>query len=88
MVDCSGAVAASGAGRSGSTVEVPMTATEPEDRADLIEEHLVLCVACKRYLDQYKATVGALPAAVEDEPVSDDARTALLAAFKDWKGAR
>jgi predicted anti-sigma-YlaC factor YlaD len=65
-----------------------LEAALPEDRADLIEEHLVLCVACKRYLDQYEATVGALPAAADDEPVSEDTRTALLAAFRDWKAAR
>jgi anti-sigma factor RsiW len=59
-----------------------------EDRAELVEEHLVLCVACKAYLDQYEATVRVLPDAVRDEPVPASTRTALLSAFRDWKGER
>ena len=60
----------------------------PEDRADLVEEHLVLCVACKAYLDQLEATVKALPDAVHDESVPDATRAALLSAFREWKAER
>jgi len=60
----------------------------PEGRADLVEEHLVLCVACKAYLDQLEATVSALPDAVRDEPVPDATNQALLSAFRNWKAER
>jgi anti-sigma factor RsiW len=60
----------------------------PEDRADLVEEHLVLCDSCKTYLDQIEATVQALPDTIRDEPVSDAARSALLSAYRDWKAQR
>jgi anti-sigma factor RsiW len=57
----------------------------PEDRRDLVEEHLVICDACKTYLEQIEATVEALPDAVHDEPVPSDTRAALLSAFHDWR---
>ena len=60
----------------------------PEERADLVEEHLVLCVACKTYLDQLEATARALPDAVRDEPVPETTRKALMSAFREWKGER
>jgi anti-sigma factor RsiW len=60
----------------------------PEDRADLVEEHLVLCVACKTYLEQIEATVRNLPDAIRDEPVPEATRTALLSAFREWKAER
>ena len=60
----------------------------PEERADLVEEHLVLCVACKAYLDQMEATVSALPDAVHDERVPEATHEALLSAFRDWKAER
>jgi predicted anti-sigma-YlaC factor YlaD len=60
----------------------------PEERVDLMEEHLVMCDWCKTYLDQIEATIEALPDAVVDEPVPDDTRTELLTMFRDWKAQR
>jgi anti-sigma factor RsiW len=60
----------------------------PEERADLTEEHIVMCDWCKTYLDQIEATVAALPGAFADEPAPDDARTELLAMFREWEGQR
>jgi hypothetical protein len=60
----------------------------PEERVDLIEEHLVICDSCKTYLDQLEATIDALPKAAADEPVQDDTRDALMAMFRDWKAER
>ena len=60
----------------------------PEERADLAEEHIVICDSCKTYLDQFEATVAALPDAVVDEPIPDDERTKLLAMFRDWEAQR
>ena len=57
----------------------------PEDGRDLVEEHLVICDACKTYLEQIEATVEALPDAVRDEPVPDETRAALLSAFREWR---
>jgi anti-sigma factor RsiW len=54
----------------------------PEDRRDLVEEHLVICDSCKTYLEQMDATVEALPAAAIDEPVPEHTRAALLQAFR------
>ena len=60
----------------------------PEERVDLIEEHLVMCDWCKTYLDQMEATIGALPDAVDDEPASDTVRSDLMAMFAEWKAGR
>jgi anti-sigma factor RsiW len=60
----------------------------PEDRRDLVEEHLVVCDSCKTYLEQIEATVEALPGAGRDEPVPDDTRAALLSAFREWRTER
>jgi predicted anti-sigma-YlaC factor YlaD len=58
----------------------------PEERTDLIEEHLVLCGSCKTYLDQIEATVHAIPGAFAEEPAPADARAELLAMFRERKG--
>jgi predicted anti-sigma-YlaC factor YlaD len=60
----------------------------PEDRVELIEEHLVMCDWCKTYLDQIDATVAALPAIATLEPVPAETRDALLTMFRTWKAAR
>ena len=60
----------------------------PEDRRDMVEEHLVVCDWCKTYLEQIEATTDALPAAGLDEPLSQDARAALLSAFRAWRVER
>jgi anti-sigma factor RsiW len=45
--------------------------------------HLAECDGCETYLDQFRQTIqtlGRLPA----ESLSDEARAALLTAFRDW----
>ena len=52
------------------------------DRARF-EEHLAACEACRTYLDQFRQTIrvlGRLP----EESLSEQAREALLNAFKEW----
>jgi hypothetical protein len=60
----------------------------PEDQVDLMEEHLVMCDWCKTYLDQFEATVEAIPDAVGHEPAPTDAQDALMTMFREWKAAR
>ena len=57
----------------------------PEDRLELVEEHLVMCDWCKTYLEQMEATVAALPEAGEREPVPEETEKVLLSAFREWK---
>jgi predicted anti-sigma-YlaC factor YlaD len=57
----------------------------PAERVELVEQHLVMCDWCKTYLDQLEATVRALPAAAEPEPVPAQTELALLAAYREWK---
>ena len=45
--------------------------------------HLAACDGCASYLDQFRQTIqtlGRLPS----ESLSDEARAALLSAFRDW----
>jgi anti-sigma factor RsiW len=54
----------------------------PVDR-QRFEAHLAQCDACRTYLDQFTATIrelGRLP----EESLSQEARTALLNAFRGW----
>ena len=56
----------------------------PEDAA-LFEQHLNFCDGCVAYVDQMRATIAAVGRApAEDVPA--DAREALLAAFRGWRG--
>lgn len=60
----------------------------PEERMELVEEHLVMCDWCKTYLEQMQATVDALPEAAEREPVPEETERVLLSAFREWKARR
>jgi anti-sigma factor RsiW len=54
----------------------------PVDRRRF-EAHLATCDACRTYMEQFRQTIrvlGRLP----EESLSSEARTALLAAFRDW----
>jgi anti-sigma factor RsiW len=54
----------------------------PIDRARF-EAHLADCEACRTYLEQFRQTIrvlGRLP----EESLSPEARSTLLAAFRDW----
>ena len=60
----------------------------PEERMELVEEHLVICDSCKTYLEQMEATVEALPRAGDREPVPAETERVLQSAFRDWKARR
>ena len=51
------------------------------------EDHLVLCPNCVIYIDQMRITIEAL-GRLDEEELSDEARAALLDAFRDWERAR
>jgi predicted anti-sigma-YlaC factor YlaD len=55
----------------------------PEDRIELVEEHLVMCDWCVTYLDQLGETVRALPGAAQAQAVPEPTEDALLAAFRE-----
>ena len=54
----------------------------PADRARF-EAHLADCEYCETYLDQMRQTIRAL-GRLPEESLSDEARDALLAAFRGW----
>lgn len=54
----------------------------PPDRARF-EAHVADCDACRRYLEQFRQTIGAL-GRLPEESLSSDARKALIAAFRGW----
>ncbi|HSA51959.1 MAG TPA: zf-HC2 domain-containing protein [Yinghuangia sp.] len=47
--------------------------------------HLAECSKCEVYLDQFRRTI-ATTGELTPEGISSDARTHLLAAFRDWRG--
>jgi anti-sigma factor RsiW len=47
------------------------------------EAHLAACDGCTRYVAQMQTTIRATGRLTEDH-VTDEQRTALLAAFRDW----
>ena len=47
------------------------------------EAHLAACDGCTRYVAQMQTTIQATGRLTEDQ-VTDEQRTALLAAFRDW----
>lgn len=54
----------------------------PRDKSRF-EEHLAQCEACRTYLEQFRQTIrllGRLP----EESLSQEARDALLGAFRGW----
>jgi anti-sigma factor RsiW len=48
------------------------------------ESHLSECDGCTRYLQQIEATIRATGRLTEDR-ITEEQRTVLLAAFRDWK---
>ena len=54
----------------------------PVDRARF-EAHLAECEACRIYLEQFRQTIRAL-GRLPEEPLSPEARDALLDAFRGW----
>jgi anti-sigma factor RsiW len=54
----------------------------PVDRRRF-EAHLATCEACATYMEQFRQTVRAL-GRLPEESLSSEARSTLLAAFRDW----
>jgi anti-sigma factor RsiW len=54
------------------------------DERRRVEEHLALCDGCAIYLEQMRETIR-MAGMVTEEQVPQDERTALLAAFRDWR---
>jgi predicted anti-sigma-YlaC factor YlaD len=50
-----------------------------------VEAHLGVCEPCRTYLDQMRSTIAAT-GRVREEDLSEDAKTALLDAFRSWRG--
>jgi predicted anti-sigma-YlaC factor YlaD len=48
------------------------------------EAHLILCTACRIYLDQMRATIHTL-GRLGEESISPEAKNNLLRAFRTWK---
>jgi predicted anti-sigma-YlaC factor YlaD len=55
------------------------------DERRRVDEHLALCDGCTTYLDQMREAIR-LSGMVTEEQVPEDDKTALLAAFRDWRG--
>jgi anti-sigma factor RsiW len=53
----------------------------PPDEVAAVEAHLAGCTACRRYLDQMRATIAAL-GSVPVETLSEQAYDTLLATFR------
>lgn len=58
-----------------------------EPTGNLFEEHLGACESCGHYLHQFRVTVTAL-GTLRPEPLPDQARERLLAAFRDRRNSR
>ena len=54
------------------------------DNRSRVDEHLALCDGCTTYLEQMRETIR-LSGMVTEEQVPEDEKTALLAAFRDWR---
>ena len=50
------------------------------------ESHLAGCGGCTRYMRQMRATIRATGMLTEEQ-VTDEQRTVLLGAFRDWSGS-
>ena len=58
-------------------------ALSPDERSR-VDEHLALCDGCETYLEQIRETIR-LSGMVTEEQVPEEEKTALLAAFRDWR---
>ena len=60
-------------------------ALAPDDSVRF-EKHLVMCDGCTIYVDQLRETIR-LTGMLKEEQIPDDARDALLEAFRGWKSS-
>jgi anti-sigma factor RsiW len=58
-------------------------ALSPDERRR-VDEHLALCDGCETYLEQIRETIR-LSGMVDEEQVPEEEKTALLAAFRQWR---
>ena len=56
----------------------------PAEDHTRFEEHISDCLLCTRYLEQMQVTIRTV-GRLDEESLSDDARSTLLAAFSDWR---
>jgi anti-sigma factor RsiW len=56
----------------------------PEYERRRFDEHLDGCEGCRNYLRQMQETIR-ISGALGEEAISEDARSAMLAAFRDWR---
>lgn len=59
----------------------------PSEDRERFEAHVDLCPGCRAYMEQMRATLGAL-GRIPEESLSPKAREELLSAFRDWRAAR
>jgi hypothetical protein len=59
----------------------------PRTEVERLEAHLLACSGCLEYIEQMRLTMKAL-GRLEPERLPDDARAALLSAFRNWKQER
>jgi anti-sigma factor RsiW len=57
----------------------------PAADAARFEEHIEQCHWCARYLEQMRVTIATV-GRIDEESISGEARTTLLAAFSGWSG--
>jgi anti-sigma factor RsiW len=48
------------------------------------EAHLAICSGCRTYLEQMRQTIRSL-GRLSEESIESDAKSRLLAAFRDWR---
>jgi anti-sigma factor RsiW len=60
--------------------------TMPDGERRRFDEHLDLCSGCRNYIDQMRATIGAVGTLREDQ-LSPETRESLLATFRGWREA-
>ena len=58
--------------------------TLPEHERRRFDEHLERCGGCTEYVAQMRETIR-ITGSLGEDAISDEARTALLEAFRDWR---
>ncbi len=58
----------------------------PDDERTRFEEHLSVCDGCTAYLEQCRITIR-LTGMLTEEQIAPDAREALLAVYRSWRGS-
>ena len=61
-------------------------ALPPDDRIR-VEQHLVVCSACRRYEQQLRATIR-VAVTIQVDDLGPESRRALLASLEDWLAKR